>query len=59
MISLEKLGLFLKALPKKGKKAKGGKKSKQRMNIMFIVASFNGALVNLHAHLTDSSMRPN
>ena len=44
IINLDELGLFFKALPEKGlmekeKKNKGGKKSKQRMTVMFIVAS--------------------
>ena len=44
IINLDELGLFFKALPEKGlmekeKKTKGGKKSKQRMTVMFIVAS--------------------
>ena len=44
MLNLDELGLFFKALPEKGlaektKKSKGGKKSKQRMTVMFIVAS--------------------
>ena len=44
ILNLEELGLFSKALPEnslmeKGKKIKGGKKSKQRMTVMFIVDS--------------------
>ena len=44
ILNLDELGLFFKALPEKGlaektKKSKGGKKSKQRMTVMFIVAS--------------------
>ena len=44
ILNLDELGLFFKALPEKGlaektKKSKGGKKSKQRMIVMFIVAS--------------------
>ena len=47
ILNLDELGLFFKALPEKGlaektKKSKGGKKSKQRMTIMFIVA-FDGS----------------
>ena len=49
ILNLDELGLFFKALPEKGlaektKKSKGGKKSKQRMTVMFIVAS-DGSLV--------------
>ena len=44
ILNLDELGLFFKVLPEKGlaektKKSKGGKKSKQRMTVMFIVAS--------------------
>ena len=44
ILNLDELGQFFKALPEKGlsektKKSKGGKKSKQRMTVMFIVAS--------------------
>ena len=43
-LNLDELGLFFKTLPEKGlaektKKSKGGKKSKQPMTVMFIVAS--------------------
>ena len=43
-LNLDELGLFFKALPEKSlaemtKKQKGGKKLKQRMTVMFIVAS--------------------
>ena len=42
ILKLDESGLFFKALREKGlvenvKKTKGGKKSKQRMNVMFIV----------------------
>ena len=44
ILNLDELGLFFKALPEKGlaektKKSKGGNKSKQRMTVIFIVAS--------------------
>ena len=44
-LNLDELGLFLKALPEKGlmgkgKKTKGGRKSKQRMTFTFIVNDF-------------------
>ena len=44
ILNLDELGLCFKALPEKGlaektKKSKGGKKSKQRMTVTFIVAS--------------------
>ena len=44
ILNLDELGLFFKALPEKGlveksKKTKGGKKSKQRLTAMFIVAA--------------------
>ena len=44
ILNLDELGLFFKALPEKGlaektKKSKGGKKSKQLVTVMFIVAS--------------------
>ena len=44
ILNLDELGLFFKASPEKGlveknKKRKGGKKSKQRMTAMFIVAA--------------------
>ena len=44
ILKLDETGLFFKALPEKGlaektKKSKGGKKSKQRMTVIFIVAS--------------------
>ena len=44
ILNLDELGQFFKALPEKGlarktKKSKGGKKSKQRMTVVFIVAS--------------------
>ena len=44
ILNLDKLGLFFKALPEKvliekGKKTKGGRKSKQRMTVIFIVTS--------------------
>ena len=49
ILNLDELGLFFNALPEKGlmekrKKTKGGKKSKQCMNVMFIVA-FDGSFV--------------
>ena len=49
MLNLDELGLFFKALSEKGlaekkKKSKGGKKTKQRMTVRFIVAS-NGSFV--------------
>ena len=44
ILNVDELGLFFKALPEKGfiekgKKTKGGKKSKQRLTVMFIVFS--------------------
>ena len=44
MLNLDELGLFFKALTEKGltkkmKKSKDGKKSKQRLTVMFVVAS--------------------
>ena len=44
ILNLDELGLFFRALPEKGlaektKKSKSGKKSKQRMTVLFIVAS--------------------
>ena len=44
ILNLDELGLFFKALPEKDlaektRKSKGGKKSKQHMTVMFIVAS--------------------
>ena len=44
ILNLDELELFFKALPKKGlmkkgEKTQGGKKSKQRMTVMFILAS--------------------
>ena len=49
MLNLDELGQLFKALPEKGlakrtKKSKGGKESKQRMTVIFIVAS-NGFFV--------------
>ena len=44
ILNLDEFGLFFKVLPEKGlaekvKKSKDGKKSKQGMSVMFIVAS--------------------
>ena len=50
ILNLDELGLFFKALPEKGlaqktKKSKGGKKLKQSMTVLFIVAS-DGSFVS-------------